>query len=78
MYWNVDNFHVYERHIPKLQEQIDRYREHVPSYLTYKPLELIFPENWDDSNFFNNRLSEARIEGYTYIGKYKYKFEIAI
>lgn len=76
MYWNVDNFHVYERHIPKLQEQIDRYREHVPNYLTYKPLELIFPENWDDSNFFNNRLSEARIEGYTYIDKYK--FEIAI
>lgn len=76
MYWNIDNFHVYERHIPTLQEQITRYKEHIYTNGNYEPLSLTFPENWDETNFFNNRLSNASIEGYTYIDKYK--LEIAI
>ena len=76
MYWNVDNFHIYERHIPEATKQIDDYVLHTETHGRFEPLELTFPDNWDTENFFNNRLSEAVIEGYEHLGKRK--FEIAI
>lgn len=87
MHWNIDNMHVYERHIPTLEEQFTKYMVDLISTKIVDPkmkaqfgiqdvVTLNIPEDFDMSNFFKNKLSDATLSGYKPLASYKY--EIAI
>lgn len=69
LHWNVDNLHVYDRHIDVLTKQIDRYNK---SGLrgTNDVTEVVLPSG---DGFFNRRLSKTVVKGYEPIGSSKYE-----
>lgn len=86
MHWNIDNLHVYDRHIDTLNSQMDRYNFHDFINTEFDEfgvgtnpdpvVELIIPEDFNMENFFANRLSEVKIKNYNPLDSFKY--EIAI
>lgn len=67
LYWNIFNAHIYDRHIPLLEEQVNA-EFHIP-----EKAEFIMPEDLD---YFNTPLKEVKVSNYKHNGVYKY--EIAI
>lgn len=70
MYWNIDNAHIYDRHVDGLLKQV---RSIFPLDVTESKPKLILPTGKD---FFDRRLSGVKLEGYKHLGKYSY--EVAI
>lgn len=77
MHWNIDNLHIYERHIETFNTQ---YANNILEFVYEKgkrPTKLVIPFGFDYDNFFNNRISEAKLENYN-PSTTKYSYEIAI
>ena len=70
MYWNIDNAHIYDRHIETIKEQTEG--SYDVGVLMSTP-KLVLPEG---DGFFPRRLSEAKIIDYKHNGKFTY--EVAI
>lgn len=70
MYWNIDNAHIYDRHIETIKEQTEG--SYDVGVLMSTP-KLVLPEG---DGFFYRRLSEAKIIDYKHNGKFTY--EVAI
>lgn len=70
MYWNIDNAHIYDRHIETIKEQTEG--SYDVGVLMSTP-KLVLPEG---EGFFPRRLSEAKITDYKHNGKFTY--EVAI
>lgn len=70
MYWNIDNAHIYERHVEKIKEQVD---EGFTTEVLDAVPKLVLPEGRD---FYDRRLSGAKIVDYKHNGTYTY--EVAI
>ena len=69
LYWTVLNAHIYDRHIPLLEEQVTADISHLEETVP----QLILPKSLD---YFNTPLHEAEVVNYKHNGTYKY--EIAI
>lgn len=74
MYWNIDNLHIYERHILEFKKQALRYYKNQEKLVGIEPC-LDFSEITFDT-FGENRLSKVKLVNYTHLGNYSY--EIAI
>lgn len=74
MHWNIDNLHIYERHVETFLDQKKNYVERDRGL--EKQTKLVFPETFEKGQFFRNRLSEITLEDYWHLAAYK--FEIAI
>lgn len=70
MYWNIDNAHIYDRHIETIKEQTEG--SYDVGVLMSTP-KLVLPEG---EGFFPRRLSGAKIIDYKHNGKFTY--EVAI
>lgn len=70
MYWNIDNAHIYDRHIGTIKEQTES--SYDVGVLMSTP-KLVLPEGRD---FYDRRLSGAKIVDYKHNGTYTY--EVAI
>lgn len=70
MYWNIDNAHIYDRHIETIKEQVD---EGFTTEVLDAVPKLVLPEGRD---FYDRRLSGAKIVDYKHNGTYTY--EVAI
>lgn len=72
MFWNIDNLHIYDRHMETIDNQLDVYK--LDGKFMTQP-KLMIPE-LDMENFFANDLSKVTVEDYEYLRSYS--FEIAI
>lgn len=70
MYWNIDNAHIYDRHIETIKEQTEG--SYDVGVLMSTP-KLVLPEG---EGFFLRRLSGAKVIDYKHNGKFTY--EVAI
>lgn len=76
MYWNVDNLHIYDRHVDTLAEQMLRYEIDMLTKGSQPTAKLQFPDSFDHTDYYANRLSDIKIVDYHVDRGYKY--EIAI
>lgn len=74
MFWNIDNAHIYDRHMERAVEQVTA--PMTEEVLKAEP-KLVLPwEEADMTNFFECPLSELKVEGYKHNGRFNY--EVAI
>lgn len=74
MFWNIDNAHIYDRHMERAVEQVTA--PMTEEVLNAEP-KLVLP--WEEAgmtNFFECPLSELKVEGYKHNGRFNY--EVAI
>lgn len=74
MFWNIDNAHIYDRHIEQAIKQVTAPMS--DEVLNAEP-KLVLPWEIDDTaNFFECSLSKLKVEDYKHNGRFNY--EVAI
>ena len=72
MHWNIDNCHIYDRHIEGAKELLKKWEDNRLELLANRP-SIVLPEG---TNFFDRRLSDIQVLDYQHLGNYK--FELAV
>ena len=72
IYWNIDNCHIYDRHIEDAKELLQKWESNRTELLANRPY-IILPTGDD---FFSRRLSDIKVHNYKHLGNYK--FELAV